>query len=246
MWIDSHCHTEDVGALDRARAAGIRAFVVVGCDLASSQRAVALAARHRDVYATVGLHPHEARHLDDQWDELAALVAAPEVVAVGEAGYDLYYEHSPKRAQDEAFQRHIELANARDLPLVIHSRDAWDDTFAALDAAGVPRRTVFHCFTGGPEEARLALERGCSLSFSGVVSFKAADDVRAAAALTPADRLLCETDAPYLAPVPMRGKPNEPAFLPYVGEALASARAESVVEVAAATAANATALFGLA
>jgi TatD DNase family protein len=246
MWIDSHCHTEDPDALDRARAAGVTKFVIVGCDLASSQRAVALAARHHDVYATVGLHPHEARHLDAQWHDLAALVAEPRVVAVGEAGLDFYYEHSPKPDQDEAFRRQIEFANARDLPLVVHTREAWDDTFASLDEVGIPRRTVFHCFTGGPAEARQALDRGCSLSFSGIVSFKAADDVRAAAALVPTDRLLCETDAPYLAPVPVRGKRNEPAYLPHVGAALAAARAESIDQIAATTSANATALFGLA
>lgn len=246
MWIDSHCHTEDPDALDRARAAGVTKFVIVGCDLASSQRAVALAARHHDVYATVGLHPHEARHLDAQWHDLAALVAEPRVVAVGEAGLDFYYEHSPKPDQDEAFRRQIKFANARDLPLVVHTREAWDDTFASLDEVGIPRRTVFHCFTGGPAEARQALDRGCSLSFSGIVSFKAADDVRAAAALVPTDRLLCETDAPYLAPVPVRGKRNEPAYLPHVGAALAAARAESIDQIAATTSANATALFGLA
>lgn len=245
MWIDSHCHTEDADALERARVAGVTRFIVVGCDLASSRRAIALAAEHDDVHATVGLHPHEARHLDAQWDELVALAEAPEVVAIGEAGFDLYYEHSPKAAQTEAFRRQIALANTRDLPLVVHSRDAWDDTFAVLDEFGVPRRAVLHCFTGGPTEAQRAIDLGCSLSYSGIVSFKAADELRAAAALTPDDRLLCETDSPYLAPVPMRGKRNEPAFLPHVGVALAAARGESVDDVAAVTAANAIALFGL-
>jgi TatD DNase family protein len=246
MWIDAHCHTEDDEALDRARAAGVEAFVVVGCDLASSQRAIALAEQHPDVVATVGLHPHEAQHLEREWDALVALVDHPRVVGVGEAGFDLFYEHSPRDEQAEAFRRQIELANQRDLPLVIHSRDAWADTFDALRAVGVPRRTVFHCFTGGPDEADVALELGCSLSFSGIVSFKTADDLRAAAVRTPSDRMLCETDSPYLAPVPMRGRTNEPAFLPHVGAALAAARGETADQVAASTRENTIALFSLA
>lgn len=245
-WIDAHCHTEDAGSLDRARAAGVAAFVVVGCDLETSRRAVELAAVHDDVYATVGLHPHEANRLDAEWDALVALARqGTKVVGVGEAGFDLFYEHSPREEQARAFAAQIELAHELDLPLVIHSRDAWDATFAALDSGGVPRRTVFHCFTGGRPEAAAALERGCTLSFSGIVSFKTADELRAAAAITPADRLLVETDAPYLAPVPHRGKPNEPAFLPYVGAAVAAARDESAETVAAITTANATEMFGL-
>jgi len=245
-WIDSHCHTEDDGAFERARAVGVRHFVVVGCDLASSLRAVTLATRHADVSATVGLHPHDAQHLEAQWNDLAELAQDPDnVVAVGEAGFDLYYEHSPRGDQAAAFRRQIVLANQLDRPLVIHARDAWDATFEALTAEGVPRRTVFHCFTGGPAEARRALALGCSISFSGIVSFKGAEDLRDAARMIPADRLLCETDAPYLAPVPKRGKPNEPAFLPYVGAALAGARGESVEHIAAITSSNAVELFGL-
>lgn len=244
-YVDSHCHTEDDEAFDRARAAGVAAFVVVGCDLASSQRAVALADTHADVYATVGLHPHEARHLDREWDELVDLVAAPKVVGIGEAGFDLYYEHSEIEDQARAFARQIELAHARDLALVIHSRDAWDATVECLEREGVPRRTIFHCFSGGPREAERALALGCSLSYSGIVSFKTADDLRAAAAMTPIDRLLCETDAPYLAPVPKRGKPNEPGFLPYVVAALAAARSEPIELVASATVTNAISAFGL-
>ncbi len=244
-WVDSHCHTEDDAALDRARAEGVEQFVVVGCDLASSTRAIQLAQRRRDVFATVGLHPHDAKHLDAEWDALVELIDAHDVVGVGEAGFDHFYEHSDPAAQAEAFARQIDLANERDLPLVIHSRDAWDDTFVTLERRGVPRRTVFHCFTGGPAEAERAIALGCSLSFSGIVSFRTADDLRAAAALTPADRLLCETDAPYLAPVPKRGQPNEPAYLPLVGAALAAARGETVESIAACTATNARTVFDL-
>jgi TatD DNase family protein len=197
------------------------------------------------VYATVGLHPHDATNLEAEWDGIAALAEGERVVAIGEAGFDLHYTHSPRAEQDDAFRRHVRLAHEVERPLMIHSREAWDDTFRVLDAEGVPARTIFHCFTGGPEEARAALDRGCYLSFSGIVSFKSAGDVRAAAALAPADRVLVETDSPYLAPVPHRGKPNEPAYLPLVGAALADARGVAVDEIAALTRANAAQVFGV-
>ncbi|HEX5586557.1 MAG TPA: TatD family hydrolase [Acidimicrobiia bacterium] len=249
-WIDSHCHLpsldDPASALVEARDAGVAAIVCVGTDLATSQAAVDLAAREPDVWATVGLHPHDASRLDGEWAALEALTASPRVVAVGEAGFDLYYEHSSRDDQEAAFRRQVELAHRLDVALVIHSRDAWDDTFRVLDELGAPRRTVFHCFTGGPDEARRALDLGAHLSFSGIVSFKNADDVRDAARLAPLARVLVETDAPYLAPVPHRGQSNRPAWVPDVGVALAAARDEPVDSIASATAANATRLFDLA
>jgi TatD DNase family protein len=249
-WIDSHCHLpsleEPDAALAAAREAGVAAIVCVGTDLASSQAAVDLAAREPDVWATVGLHPHDASRLDEEWAALEALIGAPRVVGVGEAGFDLFYEHSARDDQEVAFRRQVELAHRLDRALVIHSRDAWDDTFRVLDDLGAPRRTVFHCFTGGAREARRALDLGAYLSFSGIVSFKNADDVRAAAQLAPIDRVLVETDAPYLAPVPHRGQSNCPAWVVEVGAALAAARDEPVDRIASATAANATAVFDLA
>jgi TatD DNase family protein len=248
-WVDSHCHLQSVSGdpaevLARGRDAGVEWLVCVGTDLATSRQAVELARAHPEhVRATVGLHPHDASRLDDEWDELVGLFDAPEVVAVGECGFDLYYEHSPRDAQEAAFRAQIRLAHERDLTLVIHSRDAWDDTFRVLGDERPPRGTVFHCFTGGPDEARAALDFGASLSFSGIVSFPSAGDLRDAAAATPADRLLVETDAPYLAPVPHRGRENEPAFVVAVGAALAAARAEPVEQVGAATGANAARLF---
>ena len=167
-------------------------------------------------------------------------------MAIGEAGFDLHYEHSPRAEQEEAFRRQIRLATSVDRPLMIHSRNAWDDTFRVLDDEGVPARTIFHCFTGGPDEARAALDRDCYLSFSGIVSFKSADDVRAAAALAPAERVLVETDSPYLAPVPHRGRPNEPAFVSIVGAALAAARGVELREIADLTRENAARVFGVA
>jgi TatD DNase family protein len=248
-WVDSHCHLQFVtggadAAIARARDAGVEWLVCVGTDLESSRQAVELATRHPEVRATVGLHPHDASRLDDEWDALVELAGHRQVVAVGECGYDLHYEHSPRAAQETAFRAQIGLAHQLDRALVIHSREAWDDTFRVLGDEGAPARTVFHCFTGGPDEARIALSLDAHLSFSGIVSFPAADDVRAAAAAAPLERLLVETDAPYLAPVPHRGRENEPALVPAVGAALADALGEAPERVAGATAAAAAAVFG--
>jgi TatD DNase family protein len=249
-WIDSHCHVQWAtggaeSAIERARAAGVTAVVVVGTDVESSRVAVELATRHPDVRATVGLHPHDASGFAEQWPELEALAAADGVVAVGETGFDLHYRHSEPDVQEEAFRAQIRLAHRLDRALVIHSREAWDDTFRALADEGVPPRTVFHCFTGGPDEARRALDLGARLSFSGIVSFPNADLVRAAAMVCPLERILVETDSPYLTPVPHRGRENEPAYVTHVGAALAEAVGQPVENIAAATTAGADATFGL-
>ena len=257
-WVDSHCHLgwetapgggtgdDPETAIAEARAAGVEAMVCVGTDLATSRRAVELAGRHPEVRATVGLHPHDASRLETEWPALEALAREqPDlVVGIGEGGFDYFYEHSDRAAQDAAFRAHVRLAHELDRALVIHSRDAWDDTFRVLADEGVPSRTVFHCFTGGPAEARRALELGAYLSFSGIVSFKNADAVRAAAALVPLNRILVETDAPYLAPVPHRGRPNRPAWVVDVGAALAAAMGLGVEELATATRRNTTSVFG--
>jgi len=232
-------------ALRRARAAGVDGVVCVGTDLASSRAAIDLAARHDDVGASVGLHPHDADRVDDEWDSIVALASTAGVVAVGETGLDFHYLHSAVERQAESFRRHIGLATARDLALVVHSRDAWDDTFRILEEEGPPPRTVLHCFTGGRDEARRALDLGVWLSFSGIVSFRTADEVRAAAACTPLDRMLVETDSPYLAPVPHRGAENEPALVPVVGAALAAAVGRPAAAVAAATTVSARAVFAV-
>jgi TatD DNase family protein len=248
VWVDSHCHPQWVtggadAAIERARAAGVVGIVVVGTDAESSGAAVELAARHDDVRATVGLHPHEASRLDDEWPALVELAASPGVVAIGEAGFDLHYLRSEPDAQDAAFRAQVRLAHELDRALVIHSREAWDETFGVLEEETPPRRTVFHCFTGGPAEAERALALGAWLSFSGIVSFKGADDVRAAAGVCPLDRMLVETDAPYLAPVPHRGRENEPAYVVDVGRALAAAVGRPIGEVALATTAAARAML---
>jgi TatD DNase family protein len=250
VWIDAHCHLQFTEraptpdeAVARAVGAGVERMVCIGTDLATSREAVRLAGDFPEVWATIGLHPHDAKKLAQEWEELMELAGADRVVGIGEAGFDLYYRHSEPDAQEEAFRAQVRLAKQLGLPLVIHSRDAWAETFGVLESEGVPPRTVFHCFTGGPAEAERALTLGCWLSYSGIVSFKTADDLRAAAMLTPSDRLLVETDAPFLAPVPYRGKTNEPAFLPAVGAAVAAARDEPVEVVAGVTRANALAFF---
>jgi len=255
MWTDTHCHLEDEryrgpsdrdlggveAVLDRARAAGVSCFVTIGCDAESSRTAIECAEKHSDVWATVGLHPHEASHGVDTISTL--VTASSRVVAVGEAGLDHHYDHAPRDAQRSAFAAQIALAHRHDLPLVIHTREAWDETFDLLRAEGPPSRTVFHCFTGGPAEARRALDIGAFISFSGIVTFKNAADVADAARLCPDDRLLVETDSPYLAPVPHRGRVNQPANVVEVGRHLATLRGQDPVDVAALTSANARIAF---
>ena len=236
--IDSHCHLYDTrgAALDdviaHARAQGVVQFVNVGCDAATTAAAIEIAAAHHGVFATAGLHPHEAVH---GVDSIVPFLDDPNVIAVGEAGLDHFYDHSPRDAQRTAFAAQIQLAHERRLPLVIHTRDAWADTFDVLDAEGVPERTVFHCFTGGPDEARACLDRGAFLSFSGIVTFKTATDLQAAAMLCPTDRMLVETDSPYLAPVPHRGRTNQPAYVHHVAQFVADLRGVPLGDLAAAT-----------
>jgi len=246
-WTDSHCHLQYDGlppdTLAQAEAAGVTRMVCIGTDGPLSAAAVDVARAHPGtVWATVGLHPHDAVN---GIETIVGSLDAPEVVGIGECGLDYHYDHSPRDTQRRVFAAQVAMARERDLALVIHTREAWDDTFAVLAAEGVPERTVFHCFSGGPAEARLCLDIGAHVSFSGILTFKSAGDVREAAALVPLDRVLVETDAPYLTPVPHRGSPNHPAMVALVGAALAQARGCDVAEVEAATWANATAVFGL-
>lgn len=246
-WFDTHAHVHDekmakppVDSLQDARDNGVEAFVVIGTDAETSQAAINVAASNDDVWATVGLHPHDATN---GVDSIIPFIGSPRVVAIGECGLDYYYEHSPREIQRRAFEEQIALAKQHDLTLVVHTRDAWDDTIDVFDAVGMPENTIIHCFTGGPEEARKCLDRGAYLSFSGIVTFKNAVDVQDAAKLCPLDRLLVETDSPFLAPVPHRGKPNEPAHVAIVGTAIADLKGLAVAEVATATTANARRVF---
>jgi TatD DNase family protein len=248
VWFDSHCHVpyRGLGAevVDEARAAGVTRLVTVGTDAEQSAAALELAAAHDGVWATVGLHPHDASRGVGTVEPL--LRGQDKLVAIGECGLDYHYDYSPRPAQREAFAAQVALASAHRLALVIHTRLAWEDTFDILASVGVPERTIFHCFTGGPAEARRALDLGAWLSFSGIVTFRNAGDIREAVALCPLERLLVETDSPYLAPVPHRGKPNSPVFVPLVGAAVAGVRGIDVAEVEASSWAAAGAAFALA
>ncbi|MDQ6927843.1 MAG: TatD family hydrolase [Actinomycetota bacterium] len=247
MWADSHCHLQYEGsppdAVDVATAAGVGCMICVGTDSAESIKAIEVARAHPGkVWATVGLHPHQAT---DGIAGILPLLDAPGVCAVGECGLDYHYDHSPREVQREMFGAQVALARNHDLALVVHTRDAWDDTFAILASEGVPDRTIIHCFSGGPAEARRALDLGAYLSFSGIVTFKTAGEVREAATLAPLDRVLVETDAPYLTPVPHRGKPNQPAFVALVGAAVATTRGVPAEVVENATWASTKAAFSL-
>jgi TatD DNase family protein len=245
-WVDAHCHLpyEGVGAeqVAAARGAGVVRIVTIGTNRQESLRAIELAGALDEVWATVGLHPHDAV---DGVGTIADLLDRPRVVAVGECGLDYHYDNSPRDVQREAFAAQVELAHAHDLALVIHTRSAWDDTFAVLGEVGMPDRTVIHCFSGGPVEARRSLDLGAHLSFSGIVTFKNAGDVRDAAAMCPLDRLLVETDAPFLTPVPHRGRPNSPVHIPLIGAAVAAAKGLPVERIRDATWDTTRRLFGL-
>jgi len=247
QWTDTHCHTQEqmveTGSdelLQRAREAGVQRFIVIGTDVDTSTQAIEIAGKHNDVWATVGLHPHDATK---GVHTIAPLATAPRVVGIGECGLDYYYEHSPRDIQMPAFAEQIALAKEHNLSLVIHTRDAWEDTFNVLDSEGMPEHTIIHCFSGGPDEARQCLDRGAYLSFSGIVTFKNAVELRDAAKLCPADRLLIETDSPFLAPVPHRGRPNEPAHVGIVGTFIADLRGHDVVDFASVTSTNALRAF---
>ena len=249
-WIDDHCHLDLAAergpsaaeAVAAARADGVERLITVGTDVTSSVTAIEVARAHDGVWCTAGVHPHDAA---GGWDGLEGLLGEPEVVAVGECGLDYHYDHSPRGVQRDAFAAQIALAHAHELALVVHTREAWDDTLAILSAEGVPERTIIHCFTGGPAEARRCLDLGAHLSFSGIVTFKGAPEVREAAILCSLDRLLVETDSPFLAPVPHRGRPNQPAWVAVVGEAVAAARGVPAEVIAEATWTNAARVYGL-
>jgi TatD DNase family protein len=280
--------TRLAATIARASEAGVTRMVCVGTDATTSREAVDLARRMAradsvatavgvQMWATVGLHPHDAINGVETLDsilgaELPDLGVGSDagsavgsdagsavgsdagsdannpstiVVGIGECGLDYHYDHSPRDAQRAAFAAQIGLAFRHRLALVIHTREAWDDTIDILVATGVPEHTIIHCFTGGPEEARRCLDLGASLSFSGVVTFKTAVEVREAAKICPIDRLLIETDSPFLTPVPHRGSPNEPARVPLVGATIAAVKGVSRELVAEVSTRNARASFGL-
>ncbi len=255
MLVDTHCHLDPQyfpsgpdEALARAREAGVGGFVVigVGTDLAPARAAVALAKRMTDrASAAVGVHPHDAVTLDDTaYAELAALTAEPEVVAVGEIGLDYHYDHSPRDVQRAAFARLIGLARERKKPIVIHTRNAPADTIDILTAEGARDvGGVIHCFSEDQPFAEKALDLGFDLSFSGIVTFKTSLAVQQVARWAPLDRILVETDSPYLAPIPKRGKPNEPAYVVHTARRVAELRGIAFEALAEATTVNAERTF---
>jgi TatD DNase family protein len=278
VWTDSHCHLQDdpdlAATLNSARAERVGRVVCVGTDEDSSRRAVELAhalsgepdpeqpegpedpersarASGVEVWATVGLHPHDAKvgldSVADFIDELSkdGGFHRSRVVAVGECGLDYHYENSGRAVQRDVFAAQVGLANRHELALVIHTREAWDDTFSILEHEGVPKRTIFHCFSGGEPEANQCLSLGAYLSFSGIVTFANAGDLREVAAHCPLDRLLVETDSPFLTPVPHRGRPNSPSNVAVVGEAIARLKTFDPNVVAAVSWMNAESALGL-
>ena len=252
MLVDSHCHLtgsylgEDQleAVLDRARAAGVDGLVAVGCNLDDSRLVLALARRHPNLRASLGVHPHDARTWDAGTGEaLEALLADPAARFVGETGLDWHYDLSPRDTQETVFRAQIRLALRLAKPLMIHTRQAPDATLAILREEGA-RSGIIHCFSEDKAFAQQALDLGFHLSFSGIVTFKNAQAIREVAAWAPLDRILVETDAPYLAPVPFRGKTNEPAYVTHVAAQVAALRGLSTERLAELTTRNLEALCG--
>jgi len=255
VFIDSHAHIDfpdfdddRAELLERAQQAGVECIVNPGSDLESCRRARALATQHEQVYHAVGLHPHYAKDVDDgQWGEFERLARESGPVAIGETGLDYHYDFSPRDAQQRLFRRQVRLTLDLDMPIIIHCRNAYDDCLRILDeeAPGAQWRGVMHCFTGGADDARAFLERGFFLSFAGMITFKKANDLRETAAAVPVDRLLLETDSPYLAPQPVRGKRNEPANVVHIAGVLAGIYGLQAEDVARITSVNTRMLFGI-
>ena len=254
--IDTHCHLimnqydpDRSGVIQRARDAGVERMITIGTDLEESRRTVALAEEHNFISAAVGIHPHDVKEIKDPeaaYQALNALTSNSKVVALGEAGLDYHYMHSPASLQQEHFRIMIRMAKACNLPLIVHTREAKEDTLKLLrEEAGDQLRGVFHCFSGDMEMAEAALAMGFYLSFSGVITFQNAKQILEIVKAVPLDRVLTETDAPFLAPHPHRGKRNEPAYVRHITEKIAEVRGLSIEETAKAAFANAAKLFKL-
>ena len=256
MLFDSHAHVDGPefdedrsDVLARARAAGVKRMIVIGAvgDPSSAERSVALAEQDPDIWATVATHPHDVEKMtDDWWAVHERLAPHARVVAIGETGLDYYYDHSPREQQQVAFARFLELARRVGKPVVCHIRDAHDDARAILkEGRAGELGCVIHCFTGTPADARLYAELGYYVSFSGIVTYKTAQHLRDSVPLVPRERLLIETDCPYLAPIPKRGKRNEPAFIVHTAEVVAQCAGMNIEDLARQTAENAARVFRL-
>ena len=250
MYFDSHCHLTDdrfsgeaAAAAERARAAGVERFVLIGSDADDSAEALRMASEF-GVWSTAGIHPHEARRATDSFSRIEELVTDPGIVAVGETGLDYYYDNSPRREQRRSFERHLDLAARTGKPVVVHCREADEDTIAMIGDASADVTGVLHCFAGGRPLLEAGLEAGWYISFSGLVTFNSYGTPELVK-LPPSDRLLVETDSPYLAPVPHRGKRNEPAYVVEVARAVAELRETSPEVVAEQTRQNAIHFYNL-
>jgi TatD DNase family protein len=252
--IDSHCHLADPRLRDdvdsiigRANAAGVTTLISVGAigSIVTDRLTVEIAERHESVFAAIGVHPHDAKDCDDvRLDQIRDLARSPRVIAIGESGLDFHYMHSPREAQELALRRHLELAAELNMPIVIHCRDAEERVLAIVEEVGMPPRGgVIHCFTGDADAAQRFVAIGFHISFSGILTFRNSKAVHAAAVVVPDDRLMVETDAPYLAPEPYRGQRNEPAFVVRTLEALARRRNTEPGPLAASIQANVARLF---
>lgn len=252
--IDSHAHLDDARfqldlptVLERSSAQGVVQTLTVATNVTTSEASIALANTYPSLFATVGIHPHEAAHADlSAFEEIRRLAASPKVVGIGETGLDYHYDFSPKPIQRECFSTNIQIARQCHLPLVIHIREAHDDIVSILhEGTKGAVLGVVHCFTGNLDQARQYLDLGLYISFAGMITFPNAHEIRKVAAWAPRDRILIETDAPYLAPVPHRGRRNEPSYLLETCRTLAKLRGQTAVEIATITAENARVLFGL-
>jgi TatD DNase family protein len=247
IFTDSHCHLTMSNAeanLVAARAAGVRGFVVPGTKLEDAPQAVAFAQQHDDVWAAVGFHPHDAKDCDDAaFAEIERLAREPRVVAIGECGLDYHYDYSPREVQRAVFERHIALAKALDKPIIVHNRESTGDMVEVLSRSGASG--ILHSFTESLDVARQLVGLGYYISFSGIVTFKSAESLREAARGLPHDRVLIETDTPYLAPVPYRGRDNEPAYVIAVAELLAKLWDVPLERVAEQTTANFERVFSV-
>ena len=257
MIIDTHAHV-DMDAYDedraeviqRARDKGVDYILNIGCDIESSIRSIELAERYDFIYGTAGVHPHDVKNIDGHtYDDLRGLLAHPKMVALGEIGLDFYKNYSPKDQQKEHFRKQVELARELKKPIIVHSREASEDTISILSdyfpKNSSARSGIFHCFSGNQELADRALEMGFYISFSGSVTFKKSDELRAVTKTIPADRLFIETDCPFLAPAPMRGKRNEPSYIIHTAQLVADLRGLNIKDVQRTTALNFFELFGI-
>lgn len=253
--IDTHCHLTFGQLADgvdqviaRSIDAGVTAWITVGTDPNQNQKVIELARKYDNMYAAVGVHPHDAKDVNDQAiRQLHALAQNKKVVAIGETGLDFHYDHSPRDRQAVVFTAHLQLAQELNLPVIIHSREAFDETMEILQRSGPDlEKVVFHCFSGSPEQAKILLDAGFYISFTGVVTFKNAESIRQAAEIVPLDRLMLETDCPYMSPEPMRKqKINEPALMVHTAKFLAELKGTDFEDFTSAVTSTSKSFFNL-